>query len=57
MRAAPATADAVLIALTGYGQPEDQKRAHEAGFDYHMVKPADLARLLELLAEVKEGRA
>ena len=57
LRAAPATADAVLIALTGYGQPEDQKRAHEAGFDYHMVKPADLARLLELLAEVKEGRA
>ena len=57
LRATPGTADTVLIALTGYGQPEDQRRAQEAGFDYHMVKPADLARLLELLAEVKARHA
>jgi two-component system, sensor histidine kinase len=35
-----------LIALTGYGQPEDVRRAEEAGFDTHLVKPVDLQRLL-----------
>ncbi len=39
-----------LVALTGYGQPEDVRRAREAGFDEHMVKPVDLDRLLETLA-------
>lgn len=31
----------VLIALTGYGQPEDVERARLAGFDHHLVKPVD----------------
>jgi len=31
----------LLIAATGYGQPEDRVRAHDAGFDCHMVKPVD----------------
>ena len=53
LRAQPQTADAVLVALTGYGQAEDQQRAHEAGFDHHMVKPADLDRLLTLLASIE----
>jgi two-component system, sensor histidine kinase len=39
-----------LVALTGYGQPEDLMRAKEAGFDDHMVKPVDFDRLLETLA-------
>ena len=52
LRAMPATTQAVLVALTGYGQEEDQRRAYTAGFDHHMAKPADLARLLELLASV-----
>jgi PAS domain S-box-containing protein len=39
-----------LIALTGYGQPEDRRRALEAGFDAHLTKPIDLDRLRELLA-------
>jgi len=30
-----------LIALTGYGQPEDRDRAYAAGFDEHRVKPVD----------------
>ena len=30
-----------LIALTGYGQPEDIRRAKEAGFDHHLVKPVE----------------
>jgi CheY-like chemotaxis protein len=40
---------AQLVALTGYGQPEDVQRAREAGFDDHMVKPVDFDRLLETL--------
>lgn len=35
-----------LVALTGYGQPEDVRRAEEAGFDTHLVKPVDLQHLL-----------
>jgi signal transduction histidine kinase/ActR/RegA family two-component response regulator len=33
--------DMFLIALTGYGQPEDRRRSEEAGFDAHLVKPVD----------------
>jgi CheY-like chemotaxis protein len=39
----------LLIALTGYGQPEDRRRAFAAGFDHHLTKPADPAVLLRLL--------
>jgi len=35
-----------LVALTGYGQPEDVRRARDAGFDTHLVKPVDLQHLL-----------
>ena len=52
LRAMPETTQALLVALTGYGQEEDRRRAHNAGFDHHMAKPADLAKLLELLAGV-----
>jgi PAS domain S-box-containing protein len=41
-----------LIALTGYGQHEDRQRCLAAGFDEHLVKPIDPARLTELLANV-----
>ena len=34
-----------LIAITGYGQPDDRARAKEAGFDAHLVKPVDLDEL------------
>jgi CheY-like chemotaxis protein len=32
----------LLIAVTGWGQPEDRKRTREAGFDRHLVKPVEL---------------
>jgi signal transduction histidine kinase len=35
-----------LIALTGYGQPEDRERSSSAGFECHLVKPVDVAQLL-----------
>lgn len=38
-----------LVALTGYGQPEDRQRALAAGFDVHLTKPVDLRVLQELL--------
>ena len=40
----------VMIALTGYGQPEDRARALAAGFDHHMTKPVDVEELLRLIA-------
>jgi signal transduction histidine kinase/ActR/RegA family two-component response regulator len=42
-----------LIALTGYGQPEDKQRAEEAGFDLHIVKPVDPAHLTTLIAKAE----
>jgi CheY-like chemotaxis protein/anti-sigma regulatory factor (Ser/Thr protein kinase) len=42
--------DVYLVALTGYGQADDRKRALEAGFDVHLTKPADLVDLQNVLA-------
>jgi len=39
-----------LVALTGWGQPDDRRRTREAGFDQHLVKPVDLGALRSLLA-------
>jgi two-component system, chemotaxis family, CheB/CheR fusion protein len=50
LRAAPQLQGLRLIALTGYGQPEDQQRALAAGFDGHLVKPVSLAALERALA-------
>ncbi len=50
IRATPALKEVVLVALTGYGQEEDRRRAKEAGFDYHVTKPASVAGLREILA-------
>jgi two-component system CheB/CheR fusion protein len=43
----------VLVALTGYGAPSDIKAAREAGFDAHLIKPAEIARIQEVLAGAK----
>jgi CheY-like chemotaxis protein len=43
---------AFMIALTGYGQHEDQRRSYEAGFDFHVTKPADPKELEKLLASL-----
>jgi signal transduction histidine kinase/ActR/RegA family two-component response regulator len=40
-----------LIAMTGYGQPEDRRRALQAGFDFYLIKPVDPGILSRLLAE------
>jgi signal transduction histidine kinase/ActR/RegA family two-component response regulator len=46
-----------LIALTGYGQAEDVRRAREAGFQAHVTKPVDVATLQKIIAGTKETLA
>jgi CheY-like chemotaxis protein len=43
-----------LVAMTGYGQDADRQRSREAGFDAHLVKPADMNAVIEILSG-KEG--
>jgi len=52
LRARPASRDALLIALTGYGQAHDFTLSKGAGFDHHLVKPANLAQLERILRRV-----
>ena len=52
LRADPALKGAHLVALTGYGQPEDRNRAFEAGFDRHLTKPISHDQLRVLLLEI-----
>jgi two-component system CheB/CheR fusion protein len=40
----------ILIALSGYGQEEDRRRSREAGFNYHLTKPVDIAALFQLIS-------
>jgi two-component system CheB/CheR fusion protein len=49
-RADPQLREIQLIALSGYARAEDRRRAAEAGFDHHVAKPPDLAKLGRLLA-------
>lgn len=49
LRALPETRRSRLIALTGYGQPQDKERAVQAGFDHHLAKPAKPGEVLSLL--------
>jgi CheY-like chemotaxis protein len=39
----------LIVALTGWGQEDDRRRSREAGFDHHLVKPADLETLARVL--------
>ncbi|HET9645268.1 MAG TPA: response regulator [Burkholderiaceae bacterium] len=56
MRAMPQTKNALLIALTGYGQKGDQRQAMAAGFDLHLVKPADPRAITEAIAHWRDAR-
>jgi CheY-like chemotaxis protein len=52
----PAVATTKLVALTGWGTEEDKRRAVEAGFDFHLTKPADSALVEEIIASVANNR-
>jgi signal transduction histidine kinase len=56
LRTQPESRDALLIALTGYGEAESRSRSVQAGFDFHMVKPADVNLLLSMLANPQKAR-
>jgi len=55
MRADPQMRNVTLVALTGWGQREDRRRTGEAGFDYHLVKPADMGTLEAILTNAPAG--
>jgi len=52
MRQKPGGRETVIVAVTGWGQTEDRARSREAGFDHHLVKPAGLAALREIVGDV-----
>lgn len=47
----------LIIALTGWGQPEARRQTGDAGFDHHLVKPLDLAALQKILDSLQAGDA
>ncbi|HYH69450.1 MAG TPA: ATP-binding protein [Urbifossiella sp.] len=52
IRAEPWGGEPVLVALTGWGTDDDRRMTRDAGFDHHLIKPADLTALTRLIAEV-----
>jgi CheY-like chemotaxis protein len=52
IRSRPDLTNIKLIAVTGFGQPDDRKMALDAGFNAHLVKPVDLDELFKLLCQV-----
>jgi CheY-like chemotaxis protein len=56
IRQQPSGTDMSLVAVTGWGQAEDKQRAIKAGFDHHLVKPADPTALTQLLSSLATAR-
>jgi PAS domain S-box-containing protein len=52
IREQPGGWDMALVAITGWGQEDDKRRAREAGFDHHLTKPVDPVDLQKLLASI-----
>lgn len=52
IREQPEGHDLMLIALTGWGQEEDRRRTSQAGFDHHLLKPADISALKSLFTSI-----
>ena len=52
LRQQPSLGNLVLVAMTGYGEALARQRSRAAGFDHHLVKPADFDKLQEILASV-----
>ena len=48
--------DVFIVALTGWGQQQDKLRAADAGFDAHLIKPADPATLVRILSNLDRSR-
>ena len=57
VRASPRGGQVLLIAVTGWGQPEDRQRTSDAGFDHHLVKPPELSAIREICLQLGEEAA
>ncbi len=55
IRTLPGGTDCVLVALSGWGQSDDKRRAREAGFDEHLTKPVDPESLLQVIARLRSA--
>jgi CheY-like chemotaxis protein len=53
LRELPQSRDAVLIAITGYGQEDDRRRSRRAGIDHHLVKPVAPDALRSLIESLQ----
>lgn len=51
LRADPAHAEVLLIAISGYGRDQDRVASQEAGFDFHLTKPADPDVVMRMMQE------
>jgi len=56
LRQEPDTKDAVIVAVSGYGQDEDRKRSQQAGFDLHLVKPVSCDELIKVFERPRKAR-
>ena len=56
IRTGPGGAAMTLVAITGWGQPDDLRKSRQAGFDRHLVKPVDPDVLAELLGALPHWR-
>ncbi len=56
IRAQPGAREMTLVAVTGWGQADDRRKSHEAGFDQHLVKPVDPTALMNLIAVAGQVR-
>jgi CheY-like chemotaxis protein len=54
MRQEPSLSNVVLVALTGYGRETDRQRSKKAGFDHHLVKPADFREVEAIVARAAQ---
>lgn len=57
LRLLPESANACLIAVTGYGQEQDRRTTTAAGFDHHFVKPVNMTKLTSILAQLENADA
>ncbi|MGH8172185.1 MAG: hybrid sensor histidine kinase/response regulator, partial [Rhodanobacteraceae bacterium] len=56
LRRVPEGQDLVLVAVTGWGQPEERRRTAEAGFDHHLVKPAEMETIRRICDSIAPRR-
>ena len=54
LRGMPSGKNAVMVAITGYGQQFDHRTALRAGFDHYFVKPVDAVKLATVLADSRK---